>query len=139
MNPGLSYRELSVAGASPLRLVILLYEQAIEDLRRAITANTRHDIEGRTREINHALLVIGHLQATLDSDQGGHVADNLNRFYDQLRSGLIAAQCEQSADLIEQQISRLILVRDAWCALEQNITPKPPVADPHAPTSEWKA
>ena len=34
MNPGLSYRETAVAGASPLRLVILMYEQAIQDLRR---------------------------------------------------------------------------------------------------------
>ncbi|HEV2398258.1 MAG TPA: flagellar export chaperone FliS [Candidatus Sulfotelmatobacter sp.] len=139
MNPGLSYRESSVAGASPLRLVILLYEQAIEDLRRAIDANDRHDVEGRTREISHALLVIGHLQATLDTSQGGQVAHNLNRFYSQLRSGVIAAQCAQSAELIEQQIAHLILVRDAWCAVERDIAPNLPVAEPHAPSSEWKA
>ena len=74
MNPQLSYRETAVRGASPIRLIILLYEQVIEDLRRALAALEQGDIEKRTREINHAILVIGHLQATLDKEQGGQVA-----------------------------------------------------------------
>lgn len=123
MNPSLTYREATVAGASPVRLVILLYEQAIEDLRRALAAHSRGDIEGRTREINHAVLVIGHLQATIDQEQGGKVAGNLMRFYDQVRSNLVEAQCKQSAAGIEQQIAHLIEVRDAWCTVEQQLTP----------------
>jgi len=96
MNPGLSYREAAVAGASPVRLVILLYEQAIEDLQRAISAQNSGDIESRTREINHAVLVIGHLQATLDAEQGGKVAANLALFYQHLRAELVESQCKQS-------------------------------------------
>ena len=34
MDARSSYREVAVRGASPVRLVICLYEQAIEDLRR---------------------------------------------------------------------------------------------------------
>lgn len=122
MNARLSYREAAVPGASPLRLVILLYEQAVEDLGSAREAHRRNDIEGRTRHINHALLVIGHLQASLDKDQGGQVAENLERFYGQLRSGLVEAQCKQSAVGLEQQISRLVLVHQAWCKVEGSET-----------------
>jgi len=121
VNPSLSYREAAVAGASPVRLVILLYEQAIEDLRRALASHGRGDIEGRTRELNHAIVVIGHLQATLDYEQGGKVAENLVRFYDQVRAGLVEAQCQQSAARIEQQIAHLMQVRDAWCAVEKDL------------------
>src|SRR5437763_9876723 len=110
MNPALSYREAAVTGASPRRLVILLYEQAVEDLRRAMAAQNEGDIEGRTREINHALQVIGHLQATLDREQGGKVAEILERFYDMLRSGLMEAQRKQSAGLLERQINHLLRV-----------------------------
>jgi len=123
MNPGLTYRESAVSGASPVRLVILLYEQAIEDLRRAASAQTRGDVEGRTREIDHAILVIGHLEATLDRAQGGQVAANLERFYEQLRAGLVQAQCEQSAAALEQQISHLMLVREAWSEVEKALAP----------------
>jgi flagellar protein FliS len=122
MNPGLCYREAAVAGANPVRLVILLYEQAMSDLRYAMAAQAKGDIEGRTREINHAIEVIGHLQATLDREQGGNVAVILGRFYDQVRCGLIEAQCKQSVTLLEQQIAHLLQVHEAWCAVERAIT-----------------
>jgi flagellar protein FliS len=119
MNARLSYREAAVEGASPLRLVVLLYEQAFEDLRRALDAQRRGDIEGRTRHINHAILVIGHLQASLNKEQGGRVALNLERFYDQLRFGLVQAQFNQSAAALERQISHLMQVHEAWCEVER--------------------
>ncbi len=129
MNPGLSYRESAVAGASPVRLVILLYEQVIEDLRRAVAALTKGDVEGRTREINHALDIVGHLQATLDKERGGQVALNLERFYEQLRSGLLQAQCRQSVAALEGQIAHLMKVHEAWCAVDRDLTPMRAVAD----------
>lgn len=142
MNPGLSYREAAVAGASPVRLVILMYEQAMQDLRRALSAHTAGDIEGRTREINHAVLVIGHLQATLDHDQGGKVAENLARFYDQLRAGVMEAQCRQSAAALEEQIAHLMLVHQAWCEVEKALDPAPTpsqhVSDRRSP-ADWNA
>ncbi|HEY3971867.1 MAG TPA: flagellar export chaperone FliS [Candidatus Sulfotelmatobacter sp.] len=119
MNARLSYRKAAVPGASPVRLVILLYEQAVEDLRRALAAHGRGDIEARTREINHAILVIAHLQSSLDKDQGGMVAINLERFYNQVRASLVDAQCRQSAAELERQISFLMQVHQAWCEVER--------------------
>lgn len=142
MNPGLSYREAAVAGASPVRLVVLLYEQAMEDLRRALAAHGRGDIEGRSREINHAILVIGHLQATLDKEQGGDVARNLERFYEHLRAGLVEAQCKQSAEVLERQISHLMQVHEAWRDVEKSQTAPPTQSDApgtHDSASEWNA
>lgn len=106
-------------GASPVRLVILLYEQAVEDLRRAIEAHGRGDIAGRTRELNHAIVVIGHLQGTLDHERGGNVASNLERFYNQVRASLVDAQCRQSLAAIEGQILFLMQMHEAWCEVER--------------------
>lgn len=141
MNASFSYREAAVAGASPVRLIILLYEQAMEDLRRALSAHARGDVEGRTREINHAILVVGHLQATLDRERGGRVAENLSRFYDLVRSKLVEAQYKQSSSMIEEQISQLIHVRDAWCTVEKEISAVKvdEAASPAAEGSEWRA
>lgn len=119
MDARLSYREGAVRGASPVRLVALLYEQAIEDLRGARAALDQGDIETRTAKINHAIVVIGHLQSSLDLQQGGEVARNLERFYLVVRAALLDAQCRQSATLLEEQIALLMQVHEAWCEVER--------------------
>ena len=113
------YREAAVRGASPVRLVICLYEQAIEDLRRAVIALEKGDIEARTRGINHALMVIAQLQGSLDMEHGGDVARNLEGFYSLLRTGLIEAQVKQSTRILEEQISQLAIVHEAWLEVER--------------------
>lgn len=119
MNPRSAYREAAVRGASPVRLVVLLYEQMIQDLSRAIQAVEHHDIEHRTREINHALTVCGFLQSNLDMDRGGQVAANLVRFYTTLRSTLLEAHGKASQQILSQQISCLLEVRDGWLEVEK--------------------
>lgn len=137
MNARLSYREAAVQGASPMRLVILLYEQAIDDVQRALAAHLQGDIEGRTREINHAILIIAHLETTLDKDRGGKVAENLARFYELVRTSLVEAQCKQSAALLERQVSHLVEVHEAWCIAEKDLAS---VANPTpASGSDWNA
>lgn len=142
MNPGLSYRETAVRGASPVRLVILLYDQAIDDLRRAHAAQLRGDIEQRAREVDHAILVIGHLQATLDKGQGGEVARNLDLFYDRMRQALVEAQCQQSAAAFEMRISDLMTVRDAWDQIDRGASAAVPEnllqSESAERCSEWK-
>lgn len=146
MNPKISYRETAARSASPVQLVIHLYEQAIEDVRRAIIAMEKGDIEARTKAINHALKVIGHLQGTLDMARGSEVAVNLNRFYNTIRTKLLEAQFKQSARILEEQVSQLVLVHEAWLEVERATSPapaspQPPVVDAAAPASstEWNA
>ncbi len=140
-------------GANPVRLVICLYEQAIDDLRRALLALEKNDIETRTREINHALMVIAQLQGSLDKQRGADVASNLDVFYNQVRAGLVEAQFKQSASLLEQQISHLSLVHEAWLEVErvtqtssaqsqpqsQPQSPTPPVSAGETPFADWNA
>jgi flagellar secretion chaperone FliS len=141
MNAGVSYREAAAAGASPVQLVILLYEQIVEDLRRALSSNAKSDIEGRTHALNHALIVIGHLQATLDKEHGGKVAETLERFYEHLRGGLVEAQCKQSGELLEQHISSLMQVHQAWCEVERATTPtaRSGKQDDQPSSGDWRA
>lgn len=115
-----AYRETSARGASPVQLILLLYEQVIQDLRRALAAIERRDIESRTREINHAVNVLGLLQATLDTNAGGQVARNLERFYLVLRLSLQTAQLTASAKILRELIDGLLVVREAWVEVERD-------------------
>jgi flagellar protein FliS len=119
MDANLSYREAAVRGASPVGLVVLLYEQLVEDLRRAERAMENNQVEGRTSSINHALLIVGHLQNQLNLQAGGQVARNLERFYNLLRNKLLEAQVWISKEIPKEQISLLLDLRDAWTVVER--------------------
>lgn len=118
-DPKLSYRAAAAQGAGPVRLVVLLYDQVIADIRRALAMLESGQIEERTRQINHAILVIGYLQASLDQQQGGEVTQNLERFYRQIRAGLVAAHIRQSATALQQQLTDLMEVRQAWDRIDE--------------------
>jgi flagellar secretion chaperone FliS len=126
MDARSTYREAVVRGASPVRLVICLYEQAIDDLRGAGLALEKGNIEDRTRKINHALLVIAQLQRSLDMERGERVAKNLELFYNIVRAGIFEAHARQSASILERQTSQLALVREAWQEVERTTAASEP-------------
>ena len=91
-NPRMAYRENDVRGATSVRLVVLLYDQLIQDLIRAAHAIEQNDVELRTKMLNHAILVLAHLQSPLDFAKGGKVAKDLDNFYNLLRHNLVKVQ-----------------------------------------------
>jgi flagellar protein FliS len=108
---------------------VLLYEQAIQDLQRALAAMEQGHIEQRTREINHALQIIGYLEGTLDLEKGGEVAGNLRHCYERLRANLVAGQIHASARIITQQITDLLALREAWLEVNRKqMQTDPPVS-----------
>src|SRR5689334_11254812 len=118
-DPRVAYREANVRGASAVRLVILLYEQAIQDLQQAVQAIDQQNIELRTNRINHALEVISRLQATLDMERGGQVARNLLAFYEAMRANLWKAQLYVSKEVLLQQVTDLLNLREAWAEVDR--------------------
>jgi flagellar protein FliS len=118
-NPRTAYRENDVRGATAIRLIVLLYEQLVQDLSQALQAIEQNDIELRTKRINHAILVIGHLQSPLDFVNGGKVAQDLDHFYNVLRQNLVQVQFHPSRTGLSQQITDLLAVREAWTEVER--------------------
>jgi flagellar secretion chaperone FliS len=151
MNPRIAYREADVRGASAVRLVVLLYDQIVQDLSQAADAIEQKDIEVRTKRINHAILVIGHLQSRLDFENGGKVATDLDNFYNVLRQNLVQVQFFPSKAGIRQLVTDVLAAREAWIEVER--AEKPLVAaaaaasgasagaagsQPDPPRRDWK-
>jgi flagellar secretion chaperone FliS len=118
-NARTTYRENDVRGSSRVRLVVLLYDQIIQDLTKAAQAIEENKIELRTRYINHAILVIGHLQSPLDFERGGKVAQDLDHFYNVLRQSLVQVQFYPSKEAIGERIAELQSVREAWTEVDR--------------------
>jgi len=130
-----------------VQLVVLLYEQAAKDVREALKALRAGDIERRTFEIDHALLVVGQLQGTLDMERGGEVAKNLELFYNMVRARLLQAQIQASAEILEEQMNLLLSLRETWQEVERRtreaqLTPVPVSSGPPAAAASagnWSA
>ncbi len=143
------YQDSAVRGATPIELVVMLYDSAIEDMRRALAAMQKSDIEARTAEIQHALMVLQQLQGTLDFERGGAAAKQFEQFYNLVRAKLLEAQMRGSPELMERQVRFMSEVRDCWLQAKRLLQPhqasSPLVAPGGAPgeeggpKSEWDA
>jgi flagellar protein FliS len=114
----LSYRRSAIEGASPIGLMIALFDTLVGDFRRAAAALRKNDIETRCRELNHAALVLGQLESWIDLKNGGESAQILSRFYAYLRAKMMEAAGSKSARLLESQIDMILHVRSTWQQLD---------------------
>lgn len=119
----LSYRRSAINGASPIGLVIALYDTLSGDLRRAATAIRNNDIERRCSELNHAALVLGQLENWIDKDNGEELSKNLATFYTYLRSKMLEASFKKNASTLDSLIELVLQVRTAWQQRDSEVTP----------------
>jgi flagellar protein FliS len=118
-----SYQESAIRGATPIELVVVLYDSAIEDMRRALAAMQQNDVETRCRQMAHALIVLQQLQGTLDFERGGSSARQFEQFYSLVRAKLLEAQIRNSPETLREQIRYCSEVRDCWVEAKRIMQP----------------
>jgi flagellar protein FliS len=122
-NVALAYQESEALGASPVGVVVLLYNRLVQDIHDAVAAMKASRVEDRSAHVNHALLILQQLQGRLDFADGGESARQLHAFYSHSRAKLLEAQIRQSPELMIAQARALLQVRDAWVQVEQTSAP----------------
>lgn len=118
------YTQGNAHGASPLGLIVALYDTILRDLSRAGEAIEKRDIEKRTFELNHALRVIAELENVLDFEQGGEAAKRLKNFYVVTRGMILEASIKNSREAVNQLWDIFATVRKAWNEAEQKMKNK---------------
>ena len=113
-HPARAYRQFSVQGATPLGLVVMLYDGAIAAMQRAVMAIEARDIEKKCHHLNRALAVIAQLAGTLNMELGGEVAKTLKCLYMHACAQVMKANIENNKEILTALIERFTAVRDAW-------------------------
>jgi flagellar secretion chaperone FliS len=108
------YNQTTTRGATPIGLIVIQFDQILRDLRRAAAALDAGDVETRTAQINHAILVIAQLQNVLDHKRGQQAANRFEQFYNLTRSMLVQAQSAASRQILQQCIEMYSTLRQAW-------------------------
>jgi len=127
MTPALEYLRTLAPAAGPLGLVILLYDTLLRDCGRAREAAMAGEVEKRSAEVGHALLVLQELQGRLDPS-AGEPARQLEQFYAAMRALLLEASLQDSPALFQQAIANVTSVRAAWSEAEQKLARDAPDA-----------
>jgi flagellar protein FliS len=109
-----TYQEHSLDGASPVDLVVALYDGVIRFLYAASSAAEAGDVRARRVAVKRALAILIHLQARLRMDIGGRPAQVLSEFYASMFALILQASVASSSQKFEEVIGCVRSVRDAW-------------------------
>ncbi|WP_045860438.1 flagellar export chaperone FliS [Teredinibacter purpureus] len=108
------HRQSNVEVASPHKLIDMLYEGALERIVQAKGAIQYNNIELRGKKINSAIAIVGGLRTSLDRDQGGDIAANLDGLYVYIQNILAKAHRNADAELLDEAAKLVGNMRDSW-------------------------
>jgi flagellar protein FliS len=109
-----SYREMEIHAASPERLLVIVFEQLVVNLERARIAMERNDVELRVASLRRARGLVAELLSTLDFENGGEIALNLQQLYEWLRSVLVKSIRAVDPDAMQQARNVVGNLTEAW-------------------------
>ena len=80
-----NYKQMAITTASPTQILIMLYEGAIQNVKKAIIAIEQKNIPEKGKYIGKAHDIINELTASLNHEVGGDVSKDLERLYNFMR------------------------------------------------------
>ncbi|MEM5439623.1 flagellar export chaperone FliS [Paraburkholderia diazotrophica] len=114
--------ETGAMGASPHRLIVMLYQGARQAIAQARMHLQQGDIPGRGQAITKAIRIIGEgLQAALNLEAGGEIAGRLDALYSYMTRRLLEANIKQSEAMLVEVDGLLATLEEAWLGIAPEI------------------
>ena len=112
-----NYKKNAILTASPEKLVVLLYEGAIQNLEKARRIlrsgqNVHSPVVGEA--LGKALAIIGELRASLDMEKGGEISRDLNRLYEFASDRILSANMERKPEPVEHILTVMRTLKEGW-------------------------
>jgi flagellar protein FliS len=109
-----TYLETRILTASPLDLVNILYEHAIQCVQDARKHLATGDIAPRATAIGKAISTIGELRSSLDQTAGGEIAVNLDSLYEYMQKRLTDSNIRKEDQPLAEVESLLQGLAESW-------------------------
>ena len=109
-----NYKNMSIQSATPQQLLIMLYEGAIQNIKKAISAIDAKNIAEKGKYIGKAHDIISELNVSLNHEVGGEVTRELERLYDFMITQLLKANIETNAEPLKAVQRNLEVLLDGW-------------------------
>lgn len=115
MNPYLKqYQTNQIQTATPEKILIMLYDGAIQFLNKAKKEIENKNIQEIHNNIVGAQRIIAELMNSLDLEVGGHVAVNLYSLYEYLHYRLVQANIKKDSAMVEEVLGHMKDLKETW-------------------------
>ena len=115
-----TYQEIGVKTASQGKLVVMLYEGAVNHLEKAIALVGEGNkiqassIESFGNHIQKVQDIITELEVSLDMEKGGEIAKNLMSLYVYFNKNLLDSTISHDKTKMNEVLTMLRELRDSW-------------------------
>ena len=114
--------ETGAMGASPHRLIVMLYQGARKAIAQARMHLQRGEVTQRGLAIGKAIEIIGDgLQLALNLEAGGEIAARLDALYSYMTRRLLEANIKQSEAMLVEVDGLLSTLEEAWIGIAPEI------------------
>jgi len=115
-----SYKKLQVETASPIGLVVMLYDRAIVLLNKAKKEINEKQYEAKGHTLDKASDIILELLTTLDKDKGGEIATSLTNLYNFILREITDANSSLKTKHLDNACKILSELRESWESVKDN-------------------
>lgn len=105
------YQANNITTATPEKLMIMLFDGAVQFLQKAKIAIDEKNLQERANNIESARKIIRELMRTIDLENGNDVAKSLFKLYNKMAMKLIKANVSRNQNLIDEVIEDLSNIR----------------------------
>ena len=112
----------STSGASPHKLVALLFDACHENLAIAKGAMTRGEVKRKAESLKKAMEIIVQLQAVLDFEKGGVIATRLDDLYTFCTNRLALANAVNDTDMVDEVYRVIAELKLGWAEIGKEVS-----------------
>jgi flagellar protein FliS len=123
-NPLQQYQKMkadqAVSGADPHRLIVMLMQGVIEKIAAARGYLAQGKRAEKAQQISWAISILDGLRMSLDKEQGGEIAQNLDDLYGYMEEKLLEANIRDDAKLLEEIGNLMNTILSGWMEIAPN-------------------
>jgi flagellar secretion chaperone FliS len=122
-NAARAYLQTQVTTTKPGDVVVLLYEGAVKFLKQSKVKMAEKDVENKGILISRAMDIIAELDASLNTQKGGELGENLHKLYFYCNTRLLQANLKIDPKLVDEVIAILAGLKSAFEEINQSPPP----------------